>query len=588
MNAQASDLTQARLETTVLVVPGMHCGGCMAKVERALAAVPGVGAARVNLTAKQVRADHSADVTPAHLIAALEAIGFASQPRMDELTRAPSAVKPLLAPLAVAAFACMNVMLLSVSVWSGAEGSTRSLFHWISALIGIPAIAYSGMPFFRSAWGVLKRGRTNMDVPISIGIVLATTLSAYETVTNGHDAYFDGVLMLILFLLAGRTLDAMMRDRARAGVDALINLAAPGASVVSADGKLQWIPSIDLVPGMVMRVAAGDRLAADGEIISGASTFDQSLLTGESAPVAAGVASLVHAGTLNLDAPVDVRVIAAGPDTSLAEIARLMDAADQPRSVYVRIADRASKLYAPAVHTLAALSFAGWLIAGVGIYQSTVIAIAVLIITCPCALGLAVPVAQVVASGALMKDGIMVKDGSAIERLATVDRVLLDKTGSLTLGKPNPDGGTLAGLDADAAGVALGLASHSRHPHSRAIEAALIAQGYRAASVDGVAETAGIGLSGHWNGLLVSLGRSDKADVVSTTLRIEGRPDRLITFVDQLRPDALEALDQLNAMGLSVSLLSGDNRQAVAEVAAAVGLPAQAAASPADKRDAIA
>ncbi len=588
MNAAQPALASTPTETTVLIVPAMHCGGCMAKVERALLAVPGVASARVNLTAKQVRAEHGAEVEPAQLIVALEVAGFASQPRSDALARAPSAVKPLLAPLAVVAFASMNVMLLSVSVWSGAEGSTRSLFHWISALIGIPAIAYSGTPFFRSAYAVLKHARTNMDVPISIGIVLATALSFYETLTGGHDAYFDGVLMLILFLLGGRTLDAMMRDKARAGVDALLSQAAPGASVIAADGALGWIAAVDLQPGMVMRIAAGERLAADGEIIDGASAIDQSLLTGESAPVAAGTGSIVHAGTLNLDAPIDVRVTAAGADTSLAEIARLMDAADQPRSVYVRIADRASRLYAPAVHTLAALSFIGWLLAGAGFHQSLVIAIAVLIITCPCALGLAVPVAQVVASGALMREGIMVKDGGAIERLATIDRVLLDKTGSLTLGQPVPDPAVIAALDGDAAAIALGLASHSRHPHSRSVEAALLARGHRAAQVDGVAETAGIGLSGSWKGRKVSLGRSDQADVVSTTLRIEGRPDILLPLTDQLRPDAPAALARLKAMGLDVALLSGDNAAAVADVARAVGLSARAAASPADKRDAIA
>ena len=588
MNAQSPEPRDAAYESTVLVVPAMHCGGCMAKVERALTEVPGVLAARVNLTAKQVRAQHAPEVEPAQLIAALEAVGFASQPRVDDLARAPSAVKPLLAPLAVAGFACMNVMLLSVSVWSGADGSTRSLFHSISALIGIPAIAYSGTPFFRSAYAVLKHARTNMDVPISIGIVLATSLSFYETLTGGHDAYFDGVLMLILFLLAGRTLEAMMRDKARAGVDALLNHAAPGASVIAADGALGWVAAADLQRGMVMRLAAGERLAADGEIIGGTSTFDQSLLTGESAPVAAGIGAVVHAGTLNLDAPVDVRVTAAGADTSLAEIARLMDAADQPRSVYVRIADRASRLYAPAVHTLAALSFIGWMLAGAGVYQSLVIAIAVLIITCPCALGLAVPVAQVVASGALMREGIMVKDGGAIERLAAIDRVLLDKTGSLTTGKPEPDPAIIAALDSDAAAVALGLASHSRHPHSRAIEAALLARGYRVGQVEGVTETAGIGLSGSWNGRKVSLGRSGQADVVSTTLRIAGRGDILIPMTEQLRPDTPAALARLGAMGLEVSLLSGDNAAAVADVAREVGLPARAAASPADKRDAIA
>ncbi len=575
------------LEETVLVVPGMHCAGCMAKVERQLEAVPEVARARVNLSARQVRVDHHARVGTPELVAALEAIGFASQPRPEELAPPPSAVKPLLGPLAVAGFACMNVMLMSVSIWSGADGTTRQLFHWLSALIGVPAIVYAGRPFFTSAWSALRHWRTNMDVPISIGVTLATALSLYETVTGGHDAWFDGTLMLLLFLLAGRALDAAMRDRARAGVDALLSQAASGAMVVAADGKLAWIATRDLVPGMVMRVAVGERLAADGEIVAGETGIDQSLLTGESAPVAVHPGDRVHAGTLNMDAPVDVRVTAVGQDTSLAEVARLMEAAGQSRSVYVRIADRASRIYAPAVHTLALVSFIGWMLAGAGAYHSAVIAIAVLIVTCPCAIGLAVPVAQVVACGALMRAGIMVKDGSALERLAKIDRALIDKTGSLTMGQPRPDVATIAALSADEAAVALALASHSRHPLSRALAAALSTAGHRAAAIEAVSETPGYGMRGRWQGLDVALRRPDSAGTSAVTLDIAGRPLRLIPLSDQLRPDCAEALARLAALGIESSILSGDNRRAVAEVARATGLTAQAGASPADKRDAI-
>lgn len=574
-------------EETVLVVPGMHCAGCMAKVERALGALPGVESARVNLTARQVNVLHAPDLETATMVAALDAVGFASQMREHDEARRPSAVKPLLAPLAVAGFASMNVMLLSVSIWSGADGSTRALFYWISALIGVPATVYSGWPFFTSAWGALKHWRTNMDVPISVGVILATVLSLYETATGGKHAWFDGTLMLLLFLLAGRALDAMMRDRARAGVDALLRQAASGALVVGRDGTLEWLAAKDLVPGMVMRVAAGERLAADGEVVTGESAIDQSLLTGESVPVPVRVGGTVHAGTLNLDAPIDVRVTAAGEDTSLAEIARLMDAAAQPRSVYVRVADRAAQFYAPAVHALAAAAFIGWLIAGAGLYHSAVIAVAVLIITCPCALGLAVPVAQVVTSGALMREGVMLKDGGALERLATIDRALLDKTGTLTLGQPVPFPEAVAAIPAEAASVALGLASHSRHPLSRALESALLAAGHRAGSVEGVAETAGIGLSGTWQGRAVSLGKPDTARSIATLLRIEGEPDRLIPFADRLRPDALAALERMKAMGIEVSILSGDNPQAVEEVSRETGLSAQASASPADKQAVI-
>ncbi|MBS0476643.1 MAG: heavy metal translocating P-type ATPase, partial [Proteobacteria bacterium] len=537
----------------------MHCAGCMAKVERGLAAVPGVSTARVNLTARQVRVDHAPGVTTPTLVEALDDAGFASQPRGEELAPPASAVKPLLAPLAVAGFACMNVMLLSVSIWSGAEGSTRDLFHWLSAGIGVPAIIYAGMPFFRSAWSALRRGSTNMDVPISIGVTLATGLSLYETVIRGPEAWFDGTLMLLLFLLAGRALDAMMRDRARAGVDALLRQAAPGAMVVGRDGTLTWLAATDLVPGMTLRVAAGERLAADGEIASGESRFDQSLLTGESAAVSAGPGDVVLAGTLNLEAPVDVRVSAAGQGTTLAEIARLMEAAGQSRSAYVRVADRASRLYAPAVHSLAALTFVGWMLAGAGVYQALVYAIAVLIITCPCALGLAVPVAQVVASGALMRKGVMVKDGSALERMATVDRALLDKTGTLTMGRPLPDAAVLDALPEAAASVALALASHSRHPLSRALSDALAARGMRPTELTDVREEAGQGLRAVWQGRAVALHRPDSASGIATALDIAGEPTWLIPFADRLRPDSAAALAQLGALGIDTSIISGDN-----------------------------
>ena len=586
MSALAQDVSDPPLETA-LIVPAMHCAGCMGKVERALQAVPGVVSARVNLSARQVRVTHLQGMTVPQLVAALEGVGFASQPRGEDMQATPSAVKGLLAPLAVAGFGMMNVMLLSVGNWSGADGSTRHLFHWLSALIGVPAIVYAGRPFFRSAFSALRRGRTNMDVPISIGVSLATALSLYETFTGGHDAWFDGTLMLLLFLLAGRALDAAMRDRARAGVDALLRQAAPGATVITADGQLEWVAARDLVTGAVMRVAAGERLAADGEIIAGTSGIDQSLLTGESEPQAVVPGDTVHAGTLNRDAPLDVRVTAAGHDTSLAEIARLMESSGQARSAYVRIADRASRIYAPAVHALALLSFIGWMIAGAGAYQSIVIAIAVLIITCPCAIGLAVPVAQVVACNALMRCGIMVKDGSALERLARIDRALIDKTGSLTMGQPMPDVSGLAALSADEAAVALGLASHSRHPLSRALAAALIASGYRAAQIDHVSEEPGYGLRGQWQGVDVALRRPDSAATSAVALEITGGPVRLITFADRLRPDHDEALRQLKGLGVECSILSGDNIRAVAEASRATGLTAQANASPSDKCDAV-
>ncbi|WP_305097162.1 heavy metal translocating P-type ATPase [Croceibacterium aestuarii] len=578
----------ADLEQTQLAVPGMHCAGCMGKVERGLLELPGIVSARVNLTARTVNVAHDKSVGDRDLVAALEAIGFESKPRRDLSTQRVSAARPLLAPLAVAAFAAMNVMLLSVSVWSGAQGATRDMFHWISAAIAIPAVSYAGRPFFASAWKALRRGTTNMDVPISIGVVLATALSFYEVIEGGGHAWFDGALMLLTFLLAGRVLDAMMRDRARAGVDALLGQAARGAMVVGPGGALEWRDADALAAGMTMRVAAGERLAADGTIVSGASRFDQSLLTGESAPVPAYPGDPVLAGTLNLDAPVDVTVTSAGGDTTLAEIARLMDASTQDRSKYVRIADRAARLYAPAVHTLAAVTALGWLLAGAGLYKALVIGVAVLIITCPCALGLAVPVAQVVASGAMMRMGIMVKDGSALERLAQADRALFDKTGTLTMGEALPDPAALDALPADASSIALALASHSRHPLSRALAKALAARGCRAAALGNVREDPGAGVFAIWRGEEVALRRPEAAEGTAVALEIAGQPTRLIGYADRLRPDAAAALARLAAMGMESSIVSGDNAAAVQEVARATGLTAQSAATPAEKQHLIA
>ncbi len=586
MTALAQEL-RGQGEETVLAVPGMHCAGCISSIERGLKGVAGIHSARANLSARQVTIAHDASLKARDLVVELDRIGFEAQPRKGPLKQSQSAVRPLLAPLAVAAFAALNVMLLSVSVWSGAEGSTRLMFHWISALIAVPAITYAGMPFFKSAWGAVRRGRTNMDVPISLGVIIATALSFYEVVVGGADAWFDGALMLLTFLLAGRVLDAMMRDRARTGVDALLSQAGQGAMVVADDGTLEWKKAEELLPGMIMRVAAGERLAADGTIIAGSTRFDQALLTGESAPVPGARDDAVLAGTLNLDAPVDVQVSAIGQDTTLAEIARLMEAAAQDRSKYVRIADRAARLYAPAVHSLAALTFAGWMIAGAGWYQSLVIAISVLIITCPCALGLAVPVAQVVASGALMRAGIMVKDGSALERLAKVDRALLDKTGTLTRGQPVPDPSLLDSLPSDAASVALSLASHSRHPISRALADALTARRCRAAELADVQERAGEGVFALWHGEQVALRRPETSNGIAVMLEIAGRPAWLIPFADRLRPDAGEALARLATMGVDASILSGDQRASVDNVARETGLPAQAEASPQDKQDLI-
>jgi len=578
------------LPQTEFAVPGVRCAGCISKLENGLALNPGIAAARVNFTAKRVAITHLPDMTLPQLVKILGDIGFEAVPIAGDMTDGTQQEsRQMLQAMAVAGFAMMNIMLLSVSVWSGAQGFTRDLFHWISALIALPTVAYAGRPFFRSAWAALRKGRTNMDVPISIGVLITTALSLFETFTHGPHAYFDGVVMLLFFLLTGRWLDVVMRSRARDGVSALLKQTAAGAMVLGEDGKTRWVEAKALLPGMDMIIASGERVAADGVILQGQSSFDLSLLTGESAPQMASEGDTIHAGTMNIDNPVTVRVTAAGPDTAIADIARLMEQAGQSKSLYVRVADRAARLYAPAVHTLAAASFLGWMLAGAGWHESLLIAVAVLIITCPCALGLAVPAAQIVVAGALMRAGILVKDGSALERLAEVDRAFFDKTGTLTLGRPEPV--NLADANAEQQSILLALTRSSRHPLSEAIRRALEAASVQAATLTAIREIPGSGVYAMAGQRAVSLGRPDY-DVahagMAALLLIDGQPALTVHFTDQIRKEAAETVAELSRMGIESSIVSGDRATAVAPVARALGLTAQTSMLPEDKLEAIA
>lgn len=581
--------------TSTFSVPGLHCAGCIAKLEGGLSRTEGVIGARVNFTKRRVAVAHSDDLDDDRLRDIITRIGFPAERLLgDEETRSAPESRELGIALGVSGFAAMNIMLLSVSVWSGAQGTTRDLFHWLSALIALPTVIYAGRPFFRSAWGALRYGRTNMDVPISIGVTLACLVSLYETIIGGPHAYFDGAVMLLFFLLAGRFLDSVMRVRAEDGVAALQRQRAPRGLVLAKDGTSEWRNAEEIAPGMTLLVAAGEVFAADGVIIAGNSSIDRALVTGESAPESVTCGDAVLAGTINLAAPLTIKVTAAGEATAIAGIARLMEAASGVKSRYVRLADRAARYYAPAVHLLAATSLVGWLIAGAGLHQAVLIAVAVLIITCPCALGLAVPVAQVVAAGSLMRRGVLIRDGAGLERLAEADIALFDKTGTLTLGRPRlvEDGGL---TEAEAA-IALSLARASRHPLARALATAL--EGMEAAEVTNIEETPGLGVSGSWQGQQVILGRIDDAGkavgeppaghhALTTAFRLTEGPIRLLRFEDALRPDAEAAVNRLAALGLNPTIVSGDHERRVQRLADRLGMRGQGDLDPQGKLQVI-
>ncbi len=573
-----------------LSLPAIHCAACINGVERALAAHPGVRSARVNLTLKRATIDAMPGVTAPDLIELLDRAGHEAHeldPGVLSATQTGRAGRDLLMRLAVAGFAAMNVMLLSVAIWSGAEAATRDLFHWISGAITLPAIAFAGQPFFRNAWSALSNGRLNMDVPISLAILLAVVTSLWETSLSGEHAYFDAALALTFFLLAGRYLDHRTRAIARSAAEELSALEVPRATRLTA-AQEEDVALADLAVGDLVLVRPGGRMPVDGEIVQGMSELDRSLLTGETLPVLAEPGQAVSAGEVNLTGPLVIRATAVGADTSLHRMADLVAVAESGRSRYTPLTDRAAKLYAPGVHILSALSFLGWYLYSGDLRVALNIAAAVLIITCPCALGLAVPAVTTAASGRLFRRGMLIKDATALERLAQVDTVVFDKTGTLTEGVPELE--NAGELSAQALGIALALARGSSHPLARAIVQGAQAADCAEAQVSAIVELPGYGTKGVWQGQEVRLGRASwtGADAIAQSasfLKIgEAGAPVALRFKDRLREGAEEAVRALRDSGKAVCLMSGDSPAAVEAMARHLGISDWVAeALPADK-----
>lgn len=578
-----------------LLVEGVHCANCIARIERALNALPEVIEARVNFSTRRLFVRWKGKPADADaIVATVEAQGYGAIPFDPAVLAGQGTAESagLLRAMGVAGFAAANVMLLSVSVWAGLwsdmDAITRDLLHWVSALIALPAIAYAGRPFFRSAIATLKSGHTNMDVPISLAVLLAAGVSLVETIGGGVHAYFDASVTLLFFLLIGRYLDQRARAEARRSAERLLLLRATSAAVEAADGSVNYLPVDQLDISMTVRVMPGERFPVDGEILRGKTDVDSSLVTGESLPVASGVGAAIFAGTLNLSAPVSVRVGKVGDNTLLVEIAGLVEAAEQGRAAFVTLAERVSRWYAPAVHTLAAATFAGWVGFADSAWQVALLhAVAVLIITCPCALGLAVPVVQVVASGRLLARGVLLRSGDALERLAAVDTVVFDKTGTLTHGTPEWTNREEVGDDLR--DIAARLASASNHPLSRALRNAL---GTQTPPAD-AAEVPGCGVTGTIDRRNWRLGRYDwcgvSDDFAGTSgpeiwLSRDGVPVARFAFADTVRGDARDVITRLKERGLNVELLSGDREDVVLRVAKELGIDeARSGATPADK-----
>jgi Cu2+-exporting ATPase len=561
----------------LFAIEGITCAACVQDIEDSVAKCTGVVDARVNYSTQRLFVRWRAgETTAARIAALLRKLGYRAHPvrkvaNDDEMKHA----KWLLRCLAVSGFAAMNVMLLSVSVWSGnvtdITSETRDFFHWLSALIVLPAVAYAGQPFFRSALEAVSAGRVNMDVPISLGVMLSLGLSVYETATHGAHAYFDSAIMLLFFLLAGRYLEQLTRQRMRGAAHNLSSLRAATATTLNA-GKMEDTEVEDLKLGDIVLVRPGERVPADGVVVEGYGLTDQSIVTGETAGARAGVGVRLFAGTLSIDGNFRLRVVSLARDSFVENLERLIDTATSSRLPYMQVAHRAARLYAPVVHTAALLTFVGWIAADAGIHDAIVTAIAVLIITCPCALALAVPTVQVVSMGEMFDRKILVNSPDLTERLAEIDTVVFDKTGTLTL----PESGVVNSteISEELRNYAARVAAGSKHPLARAVASL---RNNPEPFVD-IVEESGRGVRTIVDGVEVRLGSasfcsipvsndSGKFGSYSAIFLRVGEKIAEFRIEQRLRGDAQRVVSTIRQLGCEVVVLSGDKEGSVLRVA---------------------
>jgi len=575
--ARAKETVETADQEFQISLPTIHCASCIATLEHGLISTDGIQDVRVNLTRKRAWIKARSDVTSDEVVGRILALGYEAV-ALDLGTLSSNendrTSRDLAMRLGVAGFAMMNVMLLSVAVWSGATDATRDLFHWVSAGIALPAIVFAAQPFFRNAWSAIRAARLNMDVPISLAILLASGMSVFETISGGEHAYFDAALSLTFFLLAGRYLDQRTRGIARSAAAELAAMETPTALRLNG-GHTEVVSLAQVAKGDVLLVQPGGRIPVDGVIVKGSTELDRAFLTGETDLVAATTGADVRAGEVNLTGVIEVRAVAVGEDTLLHELADLVSNAEQAKSRYNSLADRAAKIYAPTVHLLAFVAFGLWLwLTGGDVRIALNIAVAVLIITCPCALGLAVPAVSTVASARLFKSGLLVKHATALERLAEVDHVVFDKTGTLTLGQQSFQNAHV--LSNESLAILYNLAQGSAHPRSKAIVETARERKLPSVALSNITELPGQGVEGQREELTFRLGRaswvSGDPNASGTMFGIVGQEPISLEFSDELRPGAADLIRALRAQDIGVTLLSGDATSVVNELAIDLGI----------------
>ena len=575
-----------------VLLEGLRCSACSWLADKALRQQRGLRDASVNpATARATLTWDPAEARLGDLLRVLEHVGLRPHPLAGDAAGqlALAERRTALKRLAVAGFGMMQVMMFAVPLYigegSGMEADIRELLRLVSMLVSVPVALYAGWPFYQGAWQSIRARSVSMDVPVSVGIVLAFVASVWNAMTGRGEVYFDSVTMFVFFLALGRYVEMIARHRAGSVADALARLAPVTARRVRGDEVLD-VPAAELEPGDQILVRTGEVFAADGTVVEGSGRVDESMLTGESTAVAKDAGADVHAGTQNLAAPLRVAVSAVADRTVLAGIVALLERAQAERPRLARAADRAAAWFLGRILIGAALVFAAWwFVDPARAFPAT---LAVLVVTCPCALSLATPAAIAAATAALARRGVLVAHSDAFERLARADRVLWDKTGTLTRGLVRVEEVRTYASDDEAACVALATALErmSEHPIARAF----VADGVAAGTATDVEVHAGLGVEGSVGGRRLRIGRPAWAAEFGGVAPPEGLGGEswvcladahgtiaAFRLTDSVRAEARDCVQALATLGLRSEIASGDDAAAVARVAARCGIDAYSA-----------
>jgi Cu+-exporting ATPase len=576
--------------TLDLTITGMSCASCVRRVEGALLRVPGVASAEVNLARGTARVKSDRVPAPETLIAALKQAGYGGT-----ITTKPPPSEPFpWIALLLAAPLLANMGLMAV-------GSRFVLMGWVQAGLALAVLIVGGWDFHRRAAVALRHGSANMDVLVVMGADAAFGLSLARVIINPAtmDLYFESAALIIAFVRLGRWLEARARRRTAGALDALLALRPDTARKLDGDAE-SIVPASSLHPGDRVALRPGERAPADLCMVRGEAMFDLSLLTGESLPAALGPGAIIPEGAINLDGDLVLNVTATGDATRLARIVELVTGAQSSKPPIQHVLDRVSAVFVPAVMVFALLTFGGWMLDGAAPGRALVAAISVLVIACPCALGLAAPVAIMAGTGVAARYGILIRDPAALEKAAAIRTVVFDKTGTLTLGRPELT--KVVGDEAAILPLATALSRGSEHPLAKAIlargDSTAACEDFRAVSGQGVrgmiaGEPCLMGNARMMTANRIDLSRfqSDSAGLAQTGhslsyLAQNGRLLGLLAFADQPRPNAAEAVAALRARNISVVMLTGDNAGAARTIGQVLGINrVEAGLSPEQKLD---